>query len=246
MTDVVGREFDWEIESDLDSVWQALTTAEGLATWYVSNAEIDAREGGELKVDWGTGPFAMGSFEAFDPPRRLKLRYGGDQVGAEEWLLTHEEGVTHVRLIHSLPVDEGKTWDDMYPDIVRGWSLFIGTLAWTLAEVGELGRQSEVRLGDIAEGAWQRVIAALALDTTPAAGATISLPDLPDAEVLIGVDDYSLLLAFEDRATLLVDVEGPHLYTLAATYGDATSDTDLLATVTALAQRLCTASGAAP
>lgn len=242
MTDVVGREFEWQVESDLDTVWRALTTPEGLATWYVSNAEVDAREGGELKVDWGTGPFAMGSFEAVDPPHRLKLVYGGDQVGAEEWLLSHEGGVTYVRLIHSLPVEDGKTWDDVYPDIVRGWSLFMGTLQWVTGTVGELGRRSEVRLGDIAKGAWDRVIEALDLHGTPAAGATIALDGLPHADVLIGVDDYSLLLAFADRATLLVDVEGPHLYTLAATYGD-TEDPNLLAGITALAERLCVAAG---
>lgn len=243
MTDIVGREFEFEVHSDLDLVWAALTTPEGLATWYVSSAEVDAREGGELKVDWGTGPFAMGTFEVFDPPRRLKLTYGGDQVGAEEWLLSHEDGVTHVKLIHSLPVADGKTWDELYGDITRGWSLFMATLAWVADSKEGLGRQSEVRLGDIADGAWRRVIAALGVEATPDSGATLSIAGLPDAEVLVGVDDYSLLLAFDRRATLLVDVEGPHLYTLAATYGDP-SGGELLAGVTELAERLCAAAAA--
>ena len=73
MSELVGREFEFDVESDLDLVWEALTTPEGLSTWYVSSAEVDAREGGELKVDWGTGPFAMGTWEVFDRPHRLKL-----------------------------------------------------------------------------------------------------------------------------------------------------------------------------
>ncbi len=245
MTDVVGREFEWAIDTDLDTVWEALTTPCGLATWYVSSAEVDPRQGGELKVDWGTGPFAMGTFEVVDVPRRLKLVYGGDQVGAEEWLLSHEDGITHVRLIHSLPVEEGKTWDEVYGDITRGWSLFMATLGWAAGTVGELGRESEVRLGDITEGAWGRVLAAAGVHATPDSGSTLSIDGLPDAEVLVGVDDYSLLLAFDNKATLLVDVEGPHLYTLAATYGEGRADSALLAGITSLAERLCTAAGAA-
>lgn len=238
MTEIVGKQFDFEIKADLDLVWDALTTSDGLATWYVERAEVDLRPGGELKVDWGTGPHAMGTFEVVDAPRRLKLVYGGAETGAEEWLLSHENGVTHVRLIHSLPVEEGSTWDDMYGDITRGWSLFMGTLAWAAENQGELGRESAVRLGDIADGAWPRVIEALGLEQTPVAGGTISLDGLPPADVLIGVDDYSLLLGFADQATLLVDVEGSQLYTLAATYG---GDAELLGRVTAVAERLCAA-----
>ena len=36
----------------------------------------------------------------------------------------------------------------------------------------------------------------------------------------MSVDGYSLLLAIDDEATLLIDVEGDSLYTVAATYGE--------------------------
>lgn len=240
----VGREFDFEVEAELDLVWRALTTADGLATWYVDHADVDARPGGELKVDWGTGPHAMGTYEVVEPPHRLKLVYGGDEVGAEEWLLSHADGVTHVRLIHSLPVEDGATWDDQYGDITRGWSLFMGTLAWVGRTIGELGRRSEVRIGSIASGAWPRVLDALGVASTPSAGDRLALPDLPAAEVLVGHDGLSMLAAFGDRATLLVDVEGDSLYTVSATYGADSDDlAQLLATITDLAQRLCDAAG---
>jgi uncharacterized protein YndB with AHSA1/START domain len=244
MTDIVGREFAFEVESELELVWDALTTADGLATWYVDNAEIDASPGGELKVDWGTGPYAMGSFEVVEAPHRLKLVYGGDQVGAEEWLLSHEDGVTHVRLIHSLPVEEGSTWDEQYGDITRGWKLFHGTLMWVARTIGRLGRRTEVRLGDIADGAWRRVIEELGLPSTPDANEKIALDGLPPADVLVAVDDYSLLLAFDDEVTLLVDVEGSSLYTVAATYGDETERSAALrSSIAELAERLCKAAG---
>jgi hypothetical protein len=99
-----------------------------------------------------------------------------------------------------------------------------------------------VRIGTIEGDAWGRVLAALGLEVTPAPGAAIPLTDAPSAEVLVAVDGYSLLLAVADRATLLVDVEGPSLYTLAATYGADTGEASALrARLTALAERLCDA-----
>lgn len=245
MSELVGKEFEFEVEMDLETVWDALTTPAGLATWYADRAEVDATVGGELKVDWGTGPFAMGTFDVVEPPNRLRLVYGGSHVGTEEWLLTHDDGVTHVRLIHSLPVDEGTSWDDHYGDITRGWLLFHSTLAWVGRTVGRLGRESAVRTGDIADGAWGRVVRALGLEATPNAGQSLSIEGLPTADVLVAVDGLSVLLSFNDKATLLVDVEGPTLYTAAATYGDESeASTALLANIADLGEQLCDAAGA--
>lgn len=244
MADLVGREFAFDVEADLEWVWHALTTAEGLATWYVADAEVDAQPGGELKLDWGAGPHAMGTYDIVAAPRRLRLVYGGSEVGVEEWLLSHADGVTTVRLIHSLPVDEDATWDETYGDITRGWTLFFATLQWAALATGDLGRSSEVRVGALGDGAWDRILTALDLEATPAAGATLSLDGLPPAVVLIAVDGYSLLLALGDNATLLVDVEGSSLYTLAATYGDTTDrSASLLRRLVAVAERLCAAAG---
>jgi len=242
MTDLVGREFSFDVESDLELVWAALTTPDGLATWYVDGAEVDATPGGELKVDWGTGPHAMGTFEVVEPPHRLKLVYGGSETGAEEWLLSHEDGVTHVRLIHSLPVDDDTTWDEQYRDITRGWSLFHGTLAWVARTHGRLGRTAEVRIGELTTGAWKRVMSAAGLAATPAAGSAVTVPGIPEAEVLVSVDGYSLLLAIGRESTLLVDVEGDSLYTVSATYGEASdAAAELREAIVAVAERLCEA-----
>ena len=104
----------------------------------------------------------MGTFEIFEAPHRLKLVYDAE-VGTEEWLLTHANGITHVRLIHSMPVEDGATWDDLYGDITRGWLLFHGTLVWAAHSRGRLGRRREVRVGSIADGAWGRILDSLGL-----------------------------------------------------------------------------------
>ena len=244
MTDLVPREFAFDVNADIGIVWDALTTAQGLATWYVEHATIESRVGGNLEVDWGIGSYAMGTFDIVEPPKRIRLVYGGPDVGTEEWVLHHEDGVTHVVLVHSLPVDDGETWDDRYADIVRGWLLFHSTLVWVATAVGKLGRRSEVRLGAISDGAWVRVLATLDLTVTPSPGSTIDIAGLPQGEVLVAVDEFSLLIGFEERATLLVDVEGSTLYTLSATYGKETENTTRLrGDLTAIAEQLCAAAG---
>lgn len=243
--DLTPRVFEFEVAADFDLVWRALTTAEGLASWYAVDAAIEPEIGGEMSIDFGTGPVAMGNITDIEPGRRLRLVYGGDGgPGVEEWLIDGDETVTRLRLVHSLPVADGDTWDGTYPGIVRGWSLFMGTLHFVAGRVGRLGRKTEVRIGEIADGVWNSVLESLGLGTTPEVGQRIGLGAL-DADVLVSVDDYSLLLSVEDRGTLLIDVEGDSLYTVAATYGAEDSRAAALReALTEVAERACAAAGA--
>jgi uncharacterized protein YndB with AHSA1/START domain len=245
--ELTPRAFDMEVDADFDFVWRALTTAEGLASWYAVEAGIEPVAGGVMTIDFGTGPIAMGTISDIEPGRRLRLVYGGDGApGVEEWLIEGNEAVTRLRLVHSLPVADGDTWDGTYPGIVRGWSLFMGTLRFVAGRVRRLGRESEVRIGDVAADAWGRVLEALGLSVTPAPGESVAL-GVAEADVLVSVDDYSLLLAVDDRATLLLDVEGDNLYTVAATYGTETPEAaSLRAALTEIAERACAAASARP
>jgi uncharacterized protein YndB with AHSA1/START domain len=52
-----------------ERVWAALTTAEGLGTWFGNRAEIDLRVGGEAKLAWDSGDTATLTIERLEPPR---------------------------------------------------------------------------------------------------------------------------------------------------------------------------------
>ncbi|MGJ6963464.1 SRPBCC family protein [Streptosporangium sp. G11] len=52
-----------------ERVWAALTTAEGLGTWFGNRAEIDPRVGGQAKLVWNSGDTATLTIERFEPPR---------------------------------------------------------------------------------------------------------------------------------------------------------------------------------
>jgi uncharacterized protein YndB with AHSA1/START domain len=52
-----------------ERVWQALTTAEGLGTWFGNKAEVDLRVGGQATLAWDSGDTATLTIERVEPPR---------------------------------------------------------------------------------------------------------------------------------------------------------------------------------
>jgi uncharacterized protein YndB with AHSA1/START domain len=50
------------------AVWTALTTAEGLGTWFGNEATIDLRPGGTARMSWTDGPTAEMRVERVDEP----------------------------------------------------------------------------------------------------------------------------------------------------------------------------------
>jgi uncharacterized protein YndB with AHSA1/START domain len=55
------------IDRPLDRVWEAITTAEGLGTWFGNSAEIDLRVGGTAKLTWTSGDAAQLRIERIEP-----------------------------------------------------------------------------------------------------------------------------------------------------------------------------------
>lgn len=52
-----------------ERVWAALTTAEGLGTWFGNRAEVDLRVGGTATLSWDSGDTATLTIERLEPPR---------------------------------------------------------------------------------------------------------------------------------------------------------------------------------
>jgi uncharacterized protein YndB with AHSA1/START domain len=52
-----------------ERVWAALTTAEGLGTWFGKRAEIDLRVGGQATLAWDSGDTATLTIERLEPPQ---------------------------------------------------------------------------------------------------------------------------------------------------------------------------------
>ncbi|MEV4514435.1 SRPBCC domain-containing protein [Dactylosporangium sp. NPDC049525] len=52
-----------------EKVWAALTTAEGLGTWFGNRAEVDLRVGGQATLIWDSGDTATLTIKRLEPPR---------------------------------------------------------------------------------------------------------------------------------------------------------------------------------
>jgi uncharacterized protein YndB with AHSA1/START domain len=52
-----------------ERVWQALTTADGLGTWFGNSAEVDLRVGGSAVLTWTSGDKATLTIERLEEPR---------------------------------------------------------------------------------------------------------------------------------------------------------------------------------
>ena len=59
-----------------ERVWQALTTADGLGTWFGNSAEVDLLVGGQVKLTWDSGDAATLTIERLEPPLVFGYSWG--------------------------------------------------------------------------------------------------------------------------------------------------------------------------
>jgi uncharacterized protein YndB with AHSA1/START domain len=118
------------------TVWTALTTAEGLGTWFGNDATIDLRPGGSARVTWAGGERADLRVERVeeptvfgftwhinglpdDDPRRTYVEFTLQPDGAGTRLTVVESGFAQ------LPDDaHGKAYDGN----TEGWAAELGEL----------------------------------------------------------------------------------------------------------------------
>ena len=84
-----------------DEVWEALTEPERLEEWFATEAELDARPGGEGVFRWGDGDERRAVVREAEPGERLVLDWDdGGEVAIE---LAETDGGTRVRVVESSP-----------------------------------------------------------------------------------------------------------------------------------------------
>ena len=74
-----------------ERVWAALTTAEGLGTWFGNRAEVDLRVGGRATLTWDSGDSAVLTIERLEPPRVFGYTWPVNGLPAEDPRRTYVE-----------------------------------------------------------------------------------------------------------------------------------------------------------
>ena len=126
----VGKVVD--IGAPVERVWQALTTAEGLAQFYCDWATVVPGVGGTVQIHWHAGSLPPATIEAWEPNRRLRLVYpphpGTEATTAEEWTLRDEGDHTVVRLVYE-GFGPDTDWSEFYDQFDATASLVVDLLA---------------------------------------------------------------------------------------------------------------------
>ena len=130
-----------EIAHPPAQVWAALTTAEGLASWFGDEATIDLRPGGPARMTFGNGhtvsmrverveePAVFGyTWQIFglpeDDPRRTYVEFTLEPAGSGTRLTVTESGFAQ------LPADAHRK---AYDGNTQGWASELGELVKHLA-----------------------------------------------------------------------------------------------------------------
>jgi uncharacterized protein YndB with AHSA1/START domain len=98
------------IAAPVRAVWNALSTAEGLQSWWVDEARIEAREGGRIVLtsegDDGAPIEERGMFHVFRPTRLIEIAWDSHAKNKTagtriQFLLARDGEETRVNVTHS-------------------------------------------------------------------------------------------------------------------------------------------------
>jgi uncharacterized protein YndB with AHSA1/START domain len=112
-----------------DKVWAALTTAEGLGSWFGTSADIDLRPGGEAQLRWEKGASATLGIKVVEPPRRFAYTWRIEGLPADdprrtfvEFTLEPTAAGTRLTVIESgFAQVPSAVFDGAYKGNVDGW-----------------------------------------------------------------------------------------------------------------------------
>jgi uncharacterized protein YndB with AHSA1/START domain len=185
-------ELDLELDADPETVWEAIATGPGVATWFVPQ-RVEPREGGAVEQDYGSGYETSGRVTAWEPVSaegRGRFAYGSFEQSedgrpdyAYEFLVEGRDGGgTVLRFVQTGFLD-GAGWDGEYDSFEAGWRLFFGNLRSYLEHFAGLRAQNVLTMGyttGSAHEVWPVLHNALGLPGHPAVGADVTLvPDGP-------------------------------------------------------------------
>ena len=123
------------------SVWNAITTAEGLTSWWVDEARIDAREGGRIVLvsegDDGEPVEERGLVHTCRPTRKFEIAWDSTSPAPTkgtriQFQVARDGRETRISIIHS----GGGILDDeeQWPELDRGWKLALKALRRSLED----------------------------------------------------------------------------------------------------------------
>jgi uncharacterized protein YndB with AHSA1/START domain len=124
-----------EIRQPPERVFAAFADPRELEAWYATEASVEPRRGGRLRVKLGNGRVRDATIDIWEPGRRLRLIYMPDATLpasatgpiVEDVLFDVKPGRTVVRIMGN-GVPGERDWDTHFVALRRGWAYWLHRL----------------------------------------------------------------------------------------------------------------------
>src|SRR3954471_2372396 len=124
------------VERPLEQVWAAITTADGLGSWFGNGAEVDLRVGGTAKLTWDGGHSAELRIERLEPQTVFGYTWGINGLPDHdprrtyvEFTLTPDDSGTTVTVVETGFAQLGPDdYEKAYSGNTDGWAAELAEL----------------------------------------------------------------------------------------------------------------------
>jgi len=120
-------ELEIEIAADAAEVWRALSTGEGITSWFAPEAAVEPGVGGKVYAKWGEGMEGTSRIEIWEPGRHLRKAHDrgeGAPPSVVDYFIEGRGGKTVLRLVQS-GFGASASFDDEYNSTRQAWPVFL-------------------------------------------------------------------------------------------------------------------------
>jgi len=155
-------ELEIEIAADAAAVWEALSTAEGIMSWFAPIARVEPGAGGTTYIKWGEGMEGSQRIEIWEPDRHLRIvgdRPAPAPPSVVDYFIEGRGGNTVMRLVQS-GFGESASFDDEYNSTRAAWAVFLQMMKHSVERgVAACRNVSVFRiLSDPPDAAWEKLM----------------------------------------------------------------------------------------
>jgi uncharacterized protein YndB with AHSA1/START domain len=129
MTDTRTFEHSLTVNAPRDRVFRALTDADDLKRWWITDGISEPRTGGRFRYEWkmadpSNDHVQEGAYDEVVDGERVALPWSGPAGDSRvTFTLSDSDGATQVSLVHA-----GITAEDSYERYAQGWQGFLANL----------------------------------------------------------------------------------------------------------------------
>jgi uncharacterized protein YndB with AHSA1/START domain len=121
------HEMEVEIDATVEQVWEAVSTSQGIASWFAPDVKVEPGVGGSVAVSMGPGMEATSRIEVWEPNQHIRIvmdRAEGAPPSFVDYFVEGRGGSTVMRLVHS-GFEASANFDGEFESYGRGWPLYL-------------------------------------------------------------------------------------------------------------------------